>query len=88
MKDRERIVVTGIFSVLVLGWLGFLVHSSPRFAGSGMGAVFGIAAAVLMLIPLAYPIVKRIPFINARVTIPAISLSMSDRRRSILKHHR
>ena len=68
MKDRERIVITGILSLLILGWLGFLVHSSPRFAGSGMGAVFGIAGAVLMLIPLAYPIVKRTPFINAVVT--------------------
>ncbi len=68
MKDRERIVITGILSLLVLGWLGFLVHSSPRFAGSSMGAVFGIAGAVLMLFPLAYPIVKRIPFINTRVT--------------------
>ncbi len=68
MKDRERVVVTGVLSVLVLTWLGFLVHSSPRFAGSATGAVFGIAGAVLMLIPLAYPIVKRIPFINERVT--------------------
>jgi hypothetical protein len=68
MKDRERIVIAGILSLLVLGWLGFLMHSSPRFAGSGIGAVFGIAGAVLMLIPLAYPIVKRIPFINTRVT--------------------
>ncbi|MDX1926170.1 MAG: hypothetical protein SFV81_06620 [Pirellulaceae bacterium] len=68
MKDRERIVITGILSLLILGWLGFLVHSSPRFAGSGMGAVFGIAGAVLMLISLAYPIVKRTPFINAIVT--------------------
>jgi hypothetical protein len=68
MKDRERIVITGILTLLVLGWLGFLVHSSPRFAGSGMGAGFGIAGAVLMLIPLAYPIVKRMPAINARVT--------------------
>ena len=68
MKDRERIVLTGVLSVLLLAWLGFLFHTSPRFAGSGMGAVFGIAGAVLMLIPLAYPIVKRIPVINARVT--------------------
>ncbi len=68
MKARERIVITGILSLLVLGWLGFLVHSSPRFAGSGMGAVFGIAGAVLMLFPLGYPIVKRIPAINTRVT--------------------
>ena len=68
MKARERIVLTGTLMVLLLSWLGFLVHSSPRFAGSGLGAVFGITAAVLMLFPLAYPIVKRIPAINRRVT--------------------
>ena len=68
MKERERIVVSGIFSLLLLTWLGFLVHRSPGFAGSGVGLVFGIAGAVLMLIPLAYPIVKRIHFINERVT--------------------
>lgn len=68
MKERERIVLTGTLAILLLSWLGFLVHSSPRFAGSGIGSAFGIAAAVLMLFPLAYPIVKRVPFINARVT--------------------
>jgi hypothetical protein len=68
MKDRERIILTGVLSVLLLTWLGFLFHSSPRFAGSGIGAVFGIAGAVLMLIPLAYPIVKRIPFLHDRIT--------------------
>ena len=73
MKERERVVVTGVLSVLLLGWLGFLVHRSPRFPGSGVGGVFGIAAAVLMLVPLAYPIVKRIPFLKARLT-PHVSL--------------
>ena len=68
MKERQRIFLTGVLSVLLLAWLGFLVHRSPSFAGSGVGLVFGIAGAVLMLIPLAYPIVKRIPAINARVT--------------------
>ncbi len=68
MKARERIVLTGTLTVLLLSWLGFLVHSSPRFAGSSVGAVFGIAAAVLMLFPLAYPLVKRVPAINRRVT--------------------
>ena len=68
MKDRERVVVTGVLGVLLLGWLGFLVHRSPRFPGSGVGAVFGIAGAVLMLVPLAYPIVKRISFLNSRIT--------------------
>jgi hypothetical protein len=68
MKEREGIIVTGVLSVLLLAWLGFLVHRSPRFPGSGVGAVFGIAGAALMLVPLAYPIVKRIPFLHARTT--------------------
>ena len=68
MKERERIVFTGVLSLLLLAWLGFLVHRSPSFAGSGVGMMFGIAGAVLMLIPLAYPIVKRIPFLHDRIT--------------------
>ena len=68
MKDHERIILTGVFSVLLLGWLGFLVHSSPHFAGSGTGAVFGIVGAVLMLVPLAYPIAKRILSLHDRIT--------------------
>ena len=73
MKERERIVVGGVFGVLMFAWLGFLVHTSPRFAGSWAGAAFGIAGAVLMLVPLAYPAVKRIPFLSARIT-PHVSL--------------
>ncbi len=68
MQGRERVVVSGVLGVLLLGWLGFLVHRSPRFPGSGAGAVFGIAGAVLMLAPLVYPIAKRIPFLHARIT--------------------
>src|ERR1035437_3104093 len=73
MKERQGIIVTGVVCVLLLAWLGFLVHRSPRFPGSGVGAVFGIAGAVLMLVPLAYPIAKRIPFFNARIT-PHVSM--------------
>lgn len=73
MKERERIVVTGVLTVLLFAWLGFLVHRSPRFAGSGVGAVFGIAGALLMLVPLAYTFVKRIPFLHAWIT-PHVSL--------------
>lgn len=68
MKEREGIIVTGVLSILLVSWLGFLFHRSPRFAGSEIGVAFGIAGAVLMLIPLAYPFVKRIPFIHDRVT--------------------
>ena len=68
MKNAERLIVGSIFALLVFAWLGFLLHVSPRFAGSGIGAVFAISAAVLMLGPLAYTIVKRIPYINVLVT--------------------
>ncbi|WP_437656828.1 hypothetical protein [Sorangium sp. So ce1182] len=68
MKERERLVVTGIFVVLLVGWLGFLVHRAPRFAGSLAGAIFGIAAAILMVVPLAYSIVKRIRPLRDRLT--------------------
>ena len=67
MKDRDRFVVTSIFAVLIFGWLGFLVHTSPRFAGSGLGATFGIAGAALMLVSVAYIAIKRIGFVKRRV---------------------
>ena len=73
MKEREGIIVTGVVGLLLLAWLGFLVHRSPRFPGSGVGAVFGIAAAVLMLLPLVYTVAKRIPFLNARIA-PYVSM--------------
>lgn len=73
MKEREGIVVGGVLCVLLLAWLGFLLHRSPRFPGSGVGAVFGIAGAVLMLVVLAYPMVKRTPFFHAHIT-PHVSL--------------
>jgi len=68
MKNRERLIVSSIFALLVFAWLGFLLHVSPRFAGSGVGAFFGISGAVLILVPLAYVVVKRIPFIKERAT--------------------
>ena len=73
MKAREGIIVSGVVFLLLLAWLGFLVHRAPRFAGSGVGAAFGIAGAVLMLVPLVYTVAKRIPSIRARLT-PRLSL--------------
>jgi hypothetical protein len=68
MKNRERIIVSSVFAVLVFGWLGFLLHTSPDFAGSGLGAVFGISGALLMLVPLVYVLAKRVPFFKERIT--------------------
>ena len=68
MRNSERLIVSSIFGLLVFAWLGFLLHVSPRFAGSGLGAVFGISGAVLMLVPLAYVVAKRLPFFKERIT--------------------
>ena len=73
MKNHERLIVSSVFAMLVFGWLGFLLHVSPRFAGSGLGAVFGISGAVLLLVPLVYTGVKRSSFLKARVA-PYISM--------------
>jgi hypothetical protein len=67
-KEREGMVISGVIAVLLIAWLGFFLHRSPRFPGSGLGAVFGIGAALVMLIPIAYSIAKRMPWLNARIT--------------------
>ena len=61
MKDRERIVVTGLVLLMLLTWLGFAFHRSPDFAGSFWGGVLGVSGAALMLVPLLYLFIKRIP---------------------------
>jgi hypothetical protein len=68
MKERERLVVTGLTALLLLLWLGFVFHSDPRFAGSLWGGVLGVSGAALMVVPLAYMAVKRIPPLKKAVT--------------------
>src|SRR6266540_4300603 len=68
MKERERLVVGGLVVLLLALWLGFIFHESPRFAGSFWGGVLGVSGALLMLVPLAYLIVKRIPPLKKWVT--------------------
>ena len=68
MKERERLVVSGLVVLLLLFWLGFLFHRSPRFAGSLWGGVLAVSGATLMLVPLAYLVVKRIKPLKQWVT--------------------
>ncbi len=68
MIERERNIVTGLALLLVVLALGFYVHRDPRFPGSLAGGVLGLSAAALMLVPLAYLFVKRIPFVKRPVT--------------------
>lgn len=68
MRERQRIVVSGLVVLFLILWLGFLVHRSPRFAGSVWGGVLGVSGTALMLVPLAYLIIKRIPPLKKAVT--------------------
>lgn len=61
MKEREPLVAGGLVALLLLLWLGFLFHASPRFAGSLWGGALAVAGSLLMLVPLAYAAVKRVP---------------------------
>jgi hypothetical protein len=59
MHGKDRYVALSVLLLLVALWLGFLVHRSPRFAGSGWGGLFGVSGAILMLVPLVYSLAKR-----------------------------
>jgi len=68
--DRERMVVSTIGVMLVLLWLGFAVHRSPRFAGSLTGTMLAVAGAALMTLPsVAYLLIKRIGPLTRWVTL-------------------
>lgn len=68
MKERERFIVTALVLLMLVFWLGFLIHRAPRFPGSSWGGVLGVLGAVLMLVPLAYLVVKRVQSLNRWVT--------------------
>lgn len=68
MGDREKLTVLALGSVLLFLAPGYLLHVSPRFAGSLAGGVLGITAASLMILVLVYPAVKHIGWLNKRVT--------------------
>jgi hypothetical protein len=68
MKEREKIIATGLTLLMVILWLGFVFHRSGRFAGTAIGGVFAVSGAMLMLFPLAYMIIKRIKRLKKWVT--------------------
>ncbi len=68
MKEREKLIVTGLVALMLITWLGFPFHESPRFAGSLWGGIIGVTGTLLMLVPLAYMIVKRVKRLKRAVT--------------------
>lgn len=61
MRERSDILMALLFAFLTIFPLGFILHDSPRFPGSMSGSVIGIAAALLMLLPLVHVAARRIP---------------------------
>jgi Kef-type K+ transport system membrane component KefB len=74
MRERASVIIGALVVLLLLFPLGYFVHISPRFPGSLAGSLVGIVAALLMLMALAYPLVKRIGWLRDRVT-PKVSLA-------------
>lgn len=68
MTEGEKVIVGGLLSILVVTVPAFLIHSAPRFAGSLIGGMFGIAAALLFVLLLIYSAVKRLPWVKERTT--------------------
>lgn len=74
MKENEKVLVGGLISLVAILVPGFLIHVSPRFPGSLEGGILGIAAAVLMLMTLLYPLCKRVSWLRRHVAMRLILL--------------
>ncbi len=68
MGARERLITFGLILLMLITWLGFTIHESNDFAGSLFGSIIGIIGAFLMLIPLFYLFIKRIPLLKSKLT--------------------
>ena len=68
MKAREPFTALLLMSFLTLVWLGFLFHRDPRFAGSLTGGILAVLGSVLLLVPAAYSLIKRVPALKQWVT--------------------
>lgn len=65
---NERAIASGLVGLLMVLWLGFLLHVDPRWPGSLAGSILGIAAAILMQAPFLYLLIKRIGPLRRRIT--------------------
>ncbi|RTE92477.1 iron reductase [Bradyrhizobium sp. LVM 105] len=68
MNGRERLIADAVLAALLLLVPAFLLHSNSRFAGSLAGFVLGASAAALMILLLAYPLIKHSTRLKGLVT--------------------
>lgn len=58
MSRTERLIVEAVLTLILIFIPAFVLHTSPRFAGSLAGFTLGTGAALLMLALLIYPLAK------------------------------
>lgn len=58
MSQTERLIVEAVLTLLLFLVPAFVLHTSPRFAGSLAGFALGVVAAALMVALLIYPLAK------------------------------
>lgn len=67
MRQRSGTIVGALVLLLLIFPLGYVVHASPRYPGSLTGSLIGITAAVLMIVAMAYSLLKRVPALRERL---------------------
>lgn len=68
MSGTERAIVGAVLTILLFLVPAFVLHTSPRFAGSLGGFAFGVAAATLMVSLLIYPLAKHSLLLRSPIT--------------------
>lgn len=60
MKERGGVLAALLTGLLLYFWLRFPVHVDPRFPGSLAGGALAVTGSMLLLVPLAYTVGKRL----------------------------
>ncbi|MBY0385284.1 hypothetical protein K2X05_09010 [bacterium] len=68
MKQNEPLIGFLLTVLLLLLWLGFLIHQDEHFAGSLLGGVLAVTGSLFLIIPLLYSGLKRIPVLKRVIT--------------------
>ena len=72
MNGTERVAVGMLLAVVALFAPGFLLHAAPRFPGSLVGGLLGVAGASAMVLLLAYSLAKRVPWLKRRAALGGV----------------
>jgi len=72
MGEKERLAVGTLLTMVALFVPGFLLHAAPRFPGSLVGGLLGIAGSLMFILLLVYTMAKRIPWMKQHTSLRAM----------------